>query len=65
MKNVAELTDSWGAWVRIDVRPGTDNDDPQLIVVTITDETTAAVTLNYAQAVELAQALNEAVGGLY
>lgn len=60
MSNVADLTDTWGASIRVDVRPGTDLDDPELFVVTVNDDVTAAVTLNYEQARHLVDALIDA-----
>jgi hypothetical protein len=59
MRNVADLTDTWGASIRVDARPGTTNDDPELFVVTIQDERIAAVTLNHEQAAALRDALTD------
>lgn len=61
MKNVADIADNWGSWVRIDLRPGTTLDDPELIMVTIKDDALAAVTLTRAQAQELIDALEDAL----
>lgn len=61
MKNVADIADDWGSWVRIDLRPGTTLDDPELIMVTIKDDALAAVTLTRAQAQELIDALEDAL----
>jgi hypothetical protein len=61
MKNVADIEDNDGAWVRIDLRPGTTVDDPQLITVTIKDEALASVTLTRAQADALIDGLEEAM----
>lgn len=61
MKNVADVTDNSGAWVRIDLRPGTDLDDPELIMVTIKDDALAAVTLTRAQASALVDGLTDAL----
>jgi hypothetical protein len=61
MKNVADVTDNSGAWVRIDLRPGTDLDDPQMIMVTIKDDALAAVTLTRAQTQALIDGLEDAL----
>jgi hypothetical protein len=61
MKNVADVTDNSGAWVRIDLRPGTDLDDPELIMVTIKDDALAAVTLNKEQVRALIDGLEDAL----
>lgn len=57
MENFADITDEWGAWIRVDVIPG------PLVTLTIRDETMAAVALNRKQAVALINALTDAVGG--
>lgn len=57
---VADITDTWGASIRVDVRPGTNTEDPALFVVTVADDVTAAVTLNYEQARHLVDALIDA-----
>ena len=61
MKNVADVTDNTGSWVRIDLVPGTDLDDPELIMVTIKDDALAAVTLTRAQASALVDGLEDAL----
>ena len=61
MKNVADIEDNDGAWVRIDLRPGTTLDDPQVITVTIKDGALASVTLTKEQAFALIDGLEEAV----
>jgi hypothetical protein len=61
MKNVADVTDNWGSWVRIDLRPGTTLDDPEMIMVTIKDYALAAVTLNKGQVQELIDGLEDAL----
>jgi tellurite resistance protein len=61
MKNIADITDNAGSWLRIDLVPGTDLDDPELIMVTIKDDALAAVTLTTAQAVALADGLKDAL----
>lgn len=60
MKNVADIEDNDGAWVRIDLRPGTTLADPQVITVTIKDEALASVTLTAQQAYALIDGLEEA-----
>jgi hypothetical protein len=61
MKNIADVTDNSGAWARVDLVPGTDLDDPELVMVTIKDEALAAVTLTRAQASELVDGLIDAL----
>jgi hypothetical protein len=61
MKNVADVTDNWGSWVRIDLRPGTTLDDPEMIMVTVKDDALAAVTLTRAQVQELIDGLDDAL----
>lgn len=61
MKNVADVTDNSGAWVRIDIIPGPDLDDPKLIMVTIKDENLAAAHLTKSQAYALIDGLEDAV----
>jgi hypothetical protein len=61
MKNVADVTDNSGAWVRIDLRPGTTLDDPEMIMVTIKDDALAAVTLNTEQVKALIDGLEDAL----
>lgn len=61
MKNVADVTDNSGSWVRIDIIPGPDLDDPKLIMVTIKDESLAAVHLTLSQAHDLIDGLHDAV----
>jgi hypothetical protein len=61
MKNIADLTDNSGSWIRIDLVPGTDLDDPQLIMLTIKDEALAEVTFTRAQVSELIDALEDAL----
>jgi hypothetical protein len=61
MKNVADVTDNWGSWVRIDLRPGTTLDDPEMIMVTVKDDALAAVTLTRAQVQELIDGLEDAL----
>ncbi len=61
MKNVADVTDNSGAWVRIDLRPGDDLDDPTLIMVTIKDDALAAVSLTRAQVQALIDGLDDAL----
>lgn len=61
MKNVADIEDNDGAWIRIDLRPGTTLDDPQLITVTIKDEALASVTLTPQQALALIDGLDDAL----
>lgn len=61
MKKIADVTDNWGSWVRVDIIPGTDLDDPELIVVTIKDEATAAVTLTRDQVRALYEGLEDAL----
>ena len=63
MKNVADVEDNSGAWIRIDLRPATTTDDPEIIMVTIKDETLAAVFLTRGQAQELADGLSDALWG--
>lgn len=61
MKNVADIEDNDGAWIRIDMRPGTTLDDPQLITVTIKDDALAAVTFTRAQVQALIDGLEDAL----
>jgi hypothetical protein len=61
MKNVADIEDNDGAWIRIDLRPGTTLDDPQLITVTIKDDALASVTLTPQQALALIDGLDDAL----
>ena len=61
MKNVADIEDNSGAWIRIDLRPGTTLDDPKLITITIKDEALAAVTLTRQQALALSDGLEDAL----
>ena len=61
MRNVADVTDNSGAWVRIDLLPGTDLDDPELIMVTIKDDALAAVTLTKEQTSALIDGLQDAL----
>jgi hypothetical protein len=62
VKNVADVTDNWGSWVRIDLRPGTTTlDDPEMIMVTVKDDALAAVTLTRAQVQELIDGLEDAL----
>lgn len=61
MKNVADIEDDNGAWVRIDLRPGTTLDDPQLITITIKDEALASVTLTRDQLWALRDGIDDAL----
>jgi hypothetical protein len=61
MKNVADVTDNSGAWVRIDLIPGTDLDDPKLTLVTIKDDALAAVRLTTEQVKALIDGLEDAL----
>jgi hypothetical protein len=58
MENYADMTDEWGAWIRVDVVQ-------DRVIITIQDETTAAVSLNIKQAATLINALTDAIGGPY
>jgi len=61
MKNIADIEDNYGAWLRVDLIPGDDLDDPELIMVTVRDENIAAISLNRAQASALQDAIEEAL----
>jgi hypothetical protein len=56
MNDVTELTDEWGATLRMTVRPEWSGG----VVITVKDETTAAITFNAEQARALANALLDA-----
>lgn len=58
MDNYADITDEWGGYVRVDVVG-------DRVIVTIRDETTAAVSLNIKQAATLINGLTDAIGGPY
>ena len=61
MKNIADIADDYGAWVRVDLIPGPTLDDPELIMVTVRDENLAAISLTVEQANDLRDALDDAL----
>ena len=61
MKNIADIADDYGAWLRVDLIPGTTLDDPELIMVTVRDENLAAISLTRAQASALIDGLEDAL----
>lgn len=61
MKHVDEVTDDNGAWVRVDIRPGTTLDDPKVITITIKDEVLSSVTFTREQTNALIDVLEQAI----
>jgi hypothetical protein len=61
VKNVADIEDEKGAWVRVDIIPGYDVYAPKLIMVTIKDEQCACVQFTPDQLSELIDGLQNAL----